>query len=80
MIIQLTPDLEGVIRSQADKRRSTPESVVVDVLRERFLPAASGGGTSRPPTEDWRARLRALATHCGVSLSDEAVSSEGLYD
>ncbi len=33
-----------------------------------------------PSTDEWKTRLRKLVTHCGVSLSDEAVSSEGLYD
>lgn len=29
---------------------------------------------------DWIKRLRSAATDCGVSLSNEAVSSEGIYD
>lgn len=28
----------------------------------------------------WLRRLRSIATDCGVSLSNDAVSSEGLYD
>jgi hypothetical protein len=30
--------------------------------------------------EEWLRRLRSAATDCGVSLSHEALSSEGLYD
>jgi len=30
--------------------------------------------------EDWLRRLRSAATDCGVSLANEALSSEGLYD
>jgi hypothetical protein len=30
--------------------------------------------------EEWLRRLRSAASDCGVSLSNEAVSSEGLYD
>jgi hypothetical protein len=30
--------------------------------------------------EEWLRRLRSAATDCGVSLSNEALSSEGLYD
>jgi hypothetical protein len=32
------------------------------------------------PDDEWVRRLRAIATDCGVSLSNEAVSSEGIYD
>ena len=77
MTIRLTSDLEEMIRRCADERRVTPEAVVVDALRERFLPPLS---SAREPLDEWKARLRSVATHCGVSLSDEAVSSEGLYD
>ena len=37
----------------------------------------------RPPAVDqqeWLRRLRSAATDCGVSLSNEALSSDGLYD
>jgi hypothetical protein len=30
--------------------------------------------------DEWERRLREAASDCGVSLSDEALSSEGLYD
>jgi hypothetical protein len=30
--------------------------------------------------EEWLRRLRSAATDCGVSISNEALSSEGLYD
>lgn len=30
--------------------------------------------------EEWLRRLRSAATDCGVSLANEALSSEGLYD
>ena len=32
------------------------------------------------PRDEWERNLRSLAKDCGVSLSDLAVSSEGLYD
>jgi hypothetical protein len=31
------------------------------------------------PHDEWGRRLRSIATDCGVSLSDEALSSEGFY-
>ena len=30
--------------------------------------------------EEWLRRLRSAASDCGISLSNEALSSEGLYD
>ena len=32
------------------------------------------------PRNDWERRLLAIASDCGTSLSNEAVSSEGLYE
>jgi hypothetical protein len=34
----------------------------------------------REPQDEWQRRLRQAASDCGVSLSDEAVSSEGIYE
>ena len=79
MTIKLTSDLEEMIRKQADERRTTPEAIIMGVLRERFLPP-SECAPPRQAADDFRAWLQRLATHCGVSLSDEAVSSEGLYE
>ena len=51
-----------------------PEGAKVWLWIQESLPA--------PPIsrDDWVRRLRAIATDCGVSLSNEALSSEGLYD
>ena len=32
------------------------------------------------PIDEWERKLFAAATDCGVSLSDEALSRENLYD
>jgi hypothetical protein len=79
MTIRLESDLEELIRKHASEQHTTPEAIVMDILRERL---SLSGGPSLPhqPAKDWKTRLRRLPTHCGVSLSDEAVSSEGLYD
>ena len=49
---------------------------------ERALPAAVvPTPTNTDLTHDeWMRRLRSAASDCGVSLSNEALSSEGLYD
>jgi predicted transcriptional regulator len=76
MVITLEPDLESALNDLAQKRGVSPEVLAVDALRERFLAPA------RPfePQDEWERRLLEVATDCGVSLSHEAVSSEGLYE
>jgi hypothetical protein len=75
MVINLTPQLEAALSEQARRRGIAPENLALEVLRERFLRDAV-----LQPRDEWERRLLEAATDCGVSLSDEAVSSEGLYD
>jgi hypothetical protein len=76
MVITLGPDLEAALNDLARKQGVAPEVLALNALRERFLP--------RPlpiePRDEWERRLLSAASDCGVSLSNEAVSSEGLYD
>jgi hypothetical protein len=76
MVITLGSDLEAALTSLARKRGVAPETLAVSVLREHFLAAV----LPSEPTDEWERRLRSAATDCGISLSDEAVSSEGLYE
>ena len=55
------------VEEPTPKRRITPEEA-----KERMR--------SFVPRDEWERRLLAIGTDCGVSLSDEALSSEGLYD
>jgi hypothetical protein len=76
MVITLEPDLEAAIRDMACKQDVTPEVLAVNVLRERFLTTRRDA----QPQDEWERRLLEAASDCGVALSDEAVSSEGLYE
>ena len=67
--------LEGtVVNGQIvlDHPQTLPEGakVKVEVQRPSLL----------VPQDDWERSLRALAIDCGVSLSNEALSREELYD
>jgi hypothetical protein len=65
--------LEGtVINGQIvlDQPQALPEGAKVRVEIRRL---------SRDQ-EEWLRRLRSAASDCGVSLSNEAVSSEGIYE
>jgi hypothetical protein len=75
MVIMVGPDLEAALKDFACKQGVAPETLALQALRERFLAPV----LRIQPTDEW-ARLRSAATDCGVSLSNEAVSSEGLYD
>ena len=76
MVVTIDAALEAALKEQANRQGVAPEVLVLTVLRERFLNAAM----RMPPRDDWERRLRSAATDCGVSLPNEAVSSEGLYD
>ena len=72
MVINLTPELEAAINEQAKRIGSTPEQVALGALLRRFIRIE--------PRDDWERGLFEAASDCGVALSDEALSSEGLYD
>jgi hypothetical protein len=75
MVLNVNAELEAALIEQAQRRGVTPEVLALEALRDKFLP--------RPPVEprdEWERKLFEAATDCGVSLSNEAVSSEGLYD
>src|SRR5438309_2202442 len=76
MVIQLTPQLEAALGEQARRRGVAPEALVLDTLRDRFLPKVS----PVEPQDDWERRLFDAAIDCGVSVPDSALSSNGLYD
>ena len=75
MTITLGPELEAALSEAAWREGVSPGTLALNVLRERFLP--------RPAIQaqdDWERELRALAKDCGVSLSNEALSREQLYE
>ena len=76
MTVVLDPALEQALSAQAKQQGLAPQELALDALRQRFLPP-------RPrtqPQDDCERRLAAAASNCGVSLSNEAVSSEGIYE
>jgi hypothetical protein len=76
MVLTLEPELEAALREQASKQGIAPELLALNVLRQRFLPQLPADF----PRDEWERKLRDAASDCGVSLSNEAVSSEGLYE
>lgn len=76
MVITLGPDLESVLNDLAHKQSVAPEVLALNALRERFLAPA----LRIQPRDEWERGLLELATDCGVSLSDAALSREEMYD
>lgn len=72
MVITVDPELEAALSASARAGGTTAESLALAALRQRFLP--------KRPDGEWLARLLATASDCGVSLTDEALSREAMYD
>ena len=71
MSITLPPHLEAALAAEAGRRGVAPEALAVELLRRQLPPV---------PIDEWERQLFALSVDCGVSLSDEALSREALYD
>ena len=78
MTIALTPDLEQRVAQKAHKLGTTPENFILSIIQEEF--AAPDSKKSFEPQDEWERRLLGIGIDCGISLSNEAVSSEGLYE
>jgi hypothetical protein len=73
MTITLDTDLEAALSQAAHRQGVAPDVLAINVLRERFLPPIQ-------PQDEWERRLLGLALDCGVSLSNEALSREEMYE
>jgi hypothetical protein len=76
MVIMLDPDIEAALNELARKQGVDPVDLAKKALRERFLVPAP----QNQRFDQWEQELPKAASDCGVSLSNEAVSSEGLYE
>ena len=74
--VTLPAELERVAVEEARRVVQSTQEFVLGILRRSLLSLNS------TPTDEqeWRQNLTAATVDCGTSLSDEALSSEGLYD
>ena len=71
----------GIDRMTVAERKALVHELWVSLpVGERTLAPVSAPTPSDLAHEEWMRRLRSIASDCGVSLSNEALSSEGLYD
>lgn len=75
MIITLPPRMASTLIAEAGRRGIAPEELAVEVLRRHLCPV-----TLPIPADEWERQLFGAAIDCGVSVSDAALSSDGLYD
>ena len=75
MVVTLGPELEAALNELARRQGVAPETLALNALRERFLPAPP-----LQPRDEWERGLLEAAQDWGVSLPNSALSSEGLYD
>lgn len=76
MTITLNPEILDALQKHAQQHGTTPEALVLAMLREKFaLPAIAPVAQG-----DWEKLVLDIGTDCGLSLSHEALSSEGLYE
>lgn len=57
-----------------------PDKVRVKLTIDAQRGTGSTSSSIIEPQDEWERRLLELAKDCGVSLSDSAVSSDGLYE
>jgi len=76
MVITLNGELAAALELQAKRRGIAPESLAVEALQQQF----GGSSAPVPPHDEWEKSLLSAVSDCGVSLPNEAISSEELYD
>jgi len=76
MVVTLTPELEADLNELARRRGVAVEILVLDAVRDWLMAASK----VVKPTDEWESLILQAGTNCGVSLPQEAVSSDGLYE
>lgn len=76
MVLTLGPELEATVERLARSRGVDPAQFALNILTQRLLVL----GKVPEPRNEWERRLLAIGTDCGVSLSNEALSREQMYE
>ncbi len=90
MTITLTPEIEAALTKEAQARGTSPEHLLLEKLRAEFASIGTEQEqklepidyriTLPPPVNEWQIRLRYIGIPCGVSLTDEQISRDSLYE
>ncbi len=80
MTLSFAPHVEKALAEQARQRGRTPESLVEEAVLEKLaLVPENSKGYDLESRDEWERLLRSAASPAGVSLTDEQVSSDGIY-
>ncbi len=80
MTISLAPEIAAALEAVARKQGTTPEKLLIPILRDQLRAMEPSRQALPEPRDEWEAMVLGAGRDCGVSLSDEALSSDGLYD
>ena len=76
MELKLEPALEAALKAQAQKEGIAPEDLAIKTLSEKF----KAREWPIEPRDEWERGLLSIAIDCGVSLTNEQLSREHMYD
>ena len=80
MTLNLSIELESAIADKARQCGTTPERYVEQIVEEHVHQDDLQSPAAASSVEEKLQRLRAVARDCGVSLSNEQLSREFMYD
>lgn len=81
MVVRLNPDLEKAVQEKADLTGRTVDEVVDATLRQALLASQPSPPPPLTPDQDeWVRRLRSAASSAGVSLTNDQLSRENIYE
>lgn len=81
MVVRLNPDLEKLVQEKATLTGKTVDEVVDATLRQALAPSESSTPfAATQDQEEWVRRLRSAASSAGVSLTNEQLSRENIYE
>ena len=78
LTITLAAELEQGALAEAKRRGIPVQDLTAEALRAHL--AAISESRTPASAHDWQQKLAAIGVDCGVSLPDEALASEALYD
>lgn len=80
MVVRLQPDLEKVLKEKADSAGKTVDEVVDATLRQALAAPQPSPAPTSEDQDAWVRRLRSAASAAGVSLTNEQLSRESIYE
>lgn len=83
MTIILAPELETAVAQEARRDGKTPESLVIEAVQERINRRnrqRDQEHSELTPRDDWERLVLGIGSDAGVSLTDEQLSREVMYE